>query len=251
MPQEPGPEVQGVPVTARNWQDPPANRWAFWHVGEILPTYRVSRGDGPVRALPPASPAVDDRLGLLAVTVARADGSPGTVGDVLTDTFTDAYLVLQDGELVTERYGPLGAADRPHALMSVSKSVVGCVAAVLIDRGQLDPDREITGYVPELAASGYAGALVRHAYDCAPGSGSWRSTPTRSRTSGGWTSGSAAGNRQGRARASPAGSTGSWPRCLPRRRTARDSCTARRSRTCWAGCASTPPDGPWPRSCPS
>ena len=169
MPQEPGPEVQGVPVTARNWQDPPANRWAFWHVGEILPTYRVSRGDGPVRALPPASPAVDDRVGLLAVTVTRADGSPGTVGDVLTDTFTDAYLVLQDGELVTEWYGPLGAADQPHALMSVSKSVVGCVAAVLIDRGQLDPDREITGYVPELAASGYAGALVRHVYDMRSG----------------------------------------------------------------------------------
>ena len=169
MPQEPGPEVQGVPVTVRNWQDPPVNRWAFWHVGEILPTYRVSRGHGPVRALPPAPPAADDRVGLLGVPVARADRSPGTVGEVLTDTFTDAYLVLRDGELVTEWYDPLGAPDRPHALMSVSKSVVGCVAAVLIDRGQLDPDREITAYVPELAASGYAGALVRHVYDMRSG----------------------------------------------------------------------------------
>ena len=52
MSQEPDPEVQGVPVTALNWQDPPGNRWAFWHVGEILPTYRVSRGDGPPRELP-------------------------------------------------------------------------------------------------------------------------------------------------------------------------------------------------------
>ena len=169
MPQEPGPEVQGVPVTVRNWQDPPVNRWAFWHVGEILPTYRVSRGPGPVRALPPAPPAADDRVGLLGVPVARADRSPGTVGEVLTDTFTDAYLVLRDGELVTEWYDPLGAPDRPHALMSVSKSVVGCVAAVLIDHGQLDPDREITAYVPELAASGYAGALVRHVYDMRSG----------------------------------------------------------------------------------
>ena len=91
------------------------------------------------------------------------------MGEVLEDTYTDAYLVLQDGELVTEWYGPLGAPDRPHALMSVSKSVVGCVAAVLIDRGQLDPDREITGYVPELAGSGYAGALVRHVYDMRSG----------------------------------------------------------------------------------
>jgi CubicO group peptidase (beta-lactamase class C family) len=166
MSQEPGPEVQGVPVTVRNWQDPPVNRWAYWHVGEILPTYRVSRGDGPVRELPRRPSAADD---LLAIAVTRADGSAGTVDEVLADTFTDAYLVLQDGELVTEWYGPLGAPDRPHALMSVSKSVLGCVAAVLIDRGQLDPDREITGYVPELAASGYAGTLVRHVLDMRSG----------------------------------------------------------------------------------
>ena len=168
MSQEPGPEVQGVLVTAHNWQDPPVNRWAYWHVAEILPTYRVSRGDGPVRELPRRPSAADD---LLAIAVTRADGSAGTVDEVLADTFTDAYLVLQDGELVTEWYGPLGAPDRPHALMSVSKSVLGCVAAVLIDRGQLDPDREITGYVPELAASGYAGALVRQVLDMRSGVG--------------------------------------------------------------------------------
>jgi CubicO group peptidase (beta-lactamase class C family) len=56
-----------------------------------------------------------------------------------------------------------------HALMSVSKSVVGCVAAVLIDRGRLDADREITAYIPELAASGYAGATVRHVLDMRTG----------------------------------------------------------------------------------
>ena len=191
MSQEAGPEVQGVPVTAGNWQDPPVNRWAFWHVDEILPTYRVSRGDGPARNLP-RSPTADDSAvaddsaaddsaaddsaagdsavgDLLAIALTRADQSDGTVGEVLADTFTDAYLVLQDGELVTDWYGPLGAPDRPHALMSVSKSVVGCVAAVLIDRGQLDPDREVTDYVPELVGSGYAGALVRHVVDMRSG----------------------------------------------------------------------------------
>ena len=169
MSQEPTPEVQGTPVTARNWQDPPFNRWAFWHVGDILPTYPVPRGDGQVRPLPAAAGRAELSSGLPAVPVTRMDGTPGTVGEVLDDTYTDAYLVLQDGELVTEWYGPLGAPDRPHALMSVSKSVIGCVAAVLIDRGQLDPDAEVTRYVPELAGSGYAGALVRHVYDMRSG----------------------------------------------------------------------------------
>jgi CubicO group peptidase (beta-lactamase class C family) len=47
--------------------------------------------------------------------------------------------------------------------------VVGCVAAVLIDCGQLNADDEITRYVPELAASGYAGATVRHVLDMRSG----------------------------------------------------------------------------------
>jgi CubicO group peptidase (beta-lactamase class C family) len=165
MPVEPGPQVAGVPVTAANWQDPPVNRWAYWNVREILPTYRVSRGDGRPRALPASAARVD----LLAIEVTRMDGSAGTVGEVLADTFTDAYVVLQDGRLVAEWYGSLGAPDRTHALMSVSKSVVGCAAAVLIDRGQLDVERQITDYVPELAASGYAGARVRQVLDMRSG----------------------------------------------------------------------------------
>ena len=162
---DPGPQVPGIPVTSQNWQDPPVNRWAYWHVRDILPTYRVSRGDGAARALPAAAAPAD----LLAVEIIRADGSAGTVGDVLADTYTDAYVILQDGELVTEWYGPLGSPERTHALMSVSKSVLGCVAAVLIDRGLLDAERPITDYVPELAASGYAGATVRHVLDMRSG----------------------------------------------------------------------------------
>jgi CubicO group peptidase (beta-lactamase class C family) len=162
-----GPGAESAPVTAHNWQDPPFNRWAFWHAGEILPTCPVPRGGGPARPLPAASGVPD----LLAVAVTRADGSAGTAGEVLEDTFTDAYVVLQDGELAAEWYGPLGAPGRPHALMSVSKSVLGCVAAVLIDDGQLDDGREVTSYVPELAASGYAGATVRDVLDMRSGVG--------------------------------------------------------------------------------
>ncbi len=162
---EGGPEVRGVPVTAGNWQDPPFNRWAYWHVREFLPTYRVSRGTGPARVLAASAAPAD----LPGIALTRADGSAGTVGEVLADTFTDAYAILQDGELAAEWYGPLGAPDLTHALMSVSKSVLGCVAAVLIDRGQLDADRAVTAYVPELAASGYAGATVRHVLDMRSG----------------------------------------------------------------------------------
>jgi CubicO group peptidase (beta-lactamase class C family) len=163
------PEVQGVPVTPENWEEPPVNRWTFWHTAEILPAYRISRGRAPARPLVDSPSSAD----LLSIGVPRTggtqSGTESTVGGVLADTFTDAYVVLQDGKLVAEWYGTQGAPDRTHTLMSISKSIVGCVAAVLIDRGQLDADAEITGYVPELAASGYAGATVRNVLDMRTG----------------------------------------------------------------------------------
>ena len=155
----------GVPVSAANWQLPPGNRWSFWHVREILPTQPISRGIGPVRALA----AADKPSEVTEIGLTRVDGSPATVGQVLAETYTDAYVVLQDGALVTERYGAEGAPDRVHALMSVSKSVVGCVAAALIDQGLLDPGRLVTEYVPELSTSGYAGAAVQHVLDMRSG----------------------------------------------------------------------------------
>jgi CubicO group peptidase (beta-lactamase class C family) len=60
-------------------------------------------------------------------------------------------------------------AATPHLLMSVSKSLVGCVAGVLADRGLLDPAAPVTAYVPEAESSGYAGATIRHLLDMRTG----------------------------------------------------------------------------------
>lgn len=151
-------------VNVGNWQQPPFNRWAFWHVEDILPTQPVSRGTGPVRPL-----LAVDAADPLPASLVRSDGEAATVAQVLADTYTDAYVVLQDGTLVTEWYGPDGAADRPHACMSITKSVVGAVAAALVDRGLLDVRRTVDDLVGELAGSGYAGATVRDVLDMRSG----------------------------------------------------------------------------------
>ena len=97
MSQEPAPEGQGAPVTALNWQDPPGNRWAFWHVADIVPTYLVSRGDGPVRPLPPSGATPTCSRSRYPDGPRSGPPAATTVGEVLGDTYTDAYLVLQDG----------------------------------------------------------------------------------------------------------------------------------------------------------
>lgn len=124
-----------------------------------LPTQRVSRGNGPVRAFP--SRSVD----VLSVPVTRYDGSTATVADVLADTHTDAFAIAQDGVLIASG----GELDQPQALWSITKSLVGCVAGILAADGVLDEDAVVTAYVDELAESGYAGATVRQVLDMRSG----------------------------------------------------------------------------------
>jgi hypothetical protein len=177
----PAPEAQ---VTLANWQDPPFNRWAFRHMRELIPTQPIpaagsaggnggvvppgasragSAGPGGAAPLPPATVPLPDP------PVWRLDGSTATAAEVFADTYTDALVVLQDGQLVAERYDAGMTAATPHLLMSVSKSLVGCVAGVLADRGLLDPAAPVTAYVPEAESSGYAGATIRHLLDMRTG----------------------------------------------------------------------------------
>ena len=159
--------MQGFPpdaasqVSLANWQDPPNQRWAFRHMREIIPTHPIPAGSS--RPLP------ESRRDVGHIDVTRLDGSTGSVDDILRDTWTDALVVLHEGRLVEGRYLSGMTAETPHLLMSVSKSIVGCVAGVLADRGRLDPAAPVTAYVPEAGSSGYAGATVRHLLDMRTG----------------------------------------------------------------------------------
>jgi CubicO group peptidase (beta-lactamase class C family) len=149
-------------VTLANWQDPPFNRWAFRHMRELIPSQPIPAGPRP-------SPLAASGLELGNPPVTRPDGSSTTVRDVLATTFTDAFVVLYDGRLVAELYDDGMSAGTSHLLMSVSKSMVGCVTAVLAGRGLLDIAAPVTRYVPEVSGSGYAGATIRDLLDMRTG----------------------------------------------------------------------------------
>jgi CubicO group peptidase (beta-lactamase class C family) len=134
--------------TLATWQLPPYNRTTFRSLREVVPTARVIRGAAAPRPLA-SGPEYD-----LQRAVARTGGSDSTIADVLAATYTDGFVVLCDGEVVAEEYPGSMAPDRTHVLMSVSKSVVGCVSAVLLERGVLDLHAPLTAYVPELVGSG-------------------------------------------------------------------------------------------------
>lgn len=159
------PPDQASLVTLANWQDPPYNRWAFQHLREVIPTHRIARGSGPAAALV----AHEQPLAPEAVTVHRLEGRTSTLSEVLAETWTDATVIVHDGRIVLEKYSNEMTAQTPHLMMSVTKSVVGCVAGILADRGRLDPDEQVSAYVPEVAGSGYGGATVRNLLDMRSG----------------------------------------------------------------------------------
>jgi CubicO group peptidase (beta-lactamase class C family) len=135
-------------ATLADWLTPPMNRWAFRHVRELMWTERVSAA--PRGPLP------------------KAESSSLISDEVLSyfeQSYTDAFVVLHEGQLVDEWYAPGVAIDDRHIVFSVTKSIVGIVASVLIAAGVLDDSAPVTAYIPEVAAGGYAAATVRDVLD--------------------------------------------------------------------------------------
>lgn len=156
-------------VTLANWQDAPYNRWSFQHLREVIPTQRIARPYAGFTELPRHLHQLDPAAVGLTRMLPRLDGEPSTLAEVIADTWTDAVLILHDGQIVFEHYDNGMTPDTPHLLMSVTKSVVGCIAGILVDNKELDPDEQISAYVPEVVGSGYGGATVRNLLDMRTG----------------------------------------------------------------------------------
>jgi CubicO group peptidase (beta-lactamase class C family) len=148
-------------VTLANWQDPPYNRWAFQHVRDLIPTARIRRGPSPSRL-----PEEPRDIGSLSF---RHGSREMTVEEMLAETFTDGFLVLQGGRIRLERYFNNLLPDTPHLLMSVSKSVVATVAGLLESDGQLDVSAPVTSIVPALGGTSFDGATVQQLLDMRTG----------------------------------------------------------------------------------
>jgi len=137
-------------VTLANWRTPPFNRWAFHHVREIVPSADIANDPAHVWQLPSRPVAME-------------------IEAFLEETHTDGMVIVHRGAIVFERYANGMAPEAPHILMSVSKSMLGLLAGALVERAALDPERRVTDLVPEVAATAYQGATIRHLLDMRAG----------------------------------------------------------------------------------
>ena len=129
----------------------------------LFPTCRLRRGT----AAPFEFAAAEQDLQDVAYT--RSSGETGTVRQMIDDSYTDSFLVLKSGAIVTEQYYNNMTADSHHLMNSMTKSFVGMLAGIAVERGLLNPEALITEYLPGLDNSAWEGATVRHLLDMTAG----------------------------------------------------------------------------------
>jgi CubicO group peptidase (beta-lactamase class C family) len=155
-------EGSALGVTTANWLDGPYNRWGFRHVPDLCRTAPIGRGDGAVRELPRA----ERELGDFAFS---HDERRFTLAEMLSQTFTDGFLLIQDGAVVTERYLDGMSETDTHLLMSCSKSLTSILFGVLAGRGLLAHEDLVTQHLPELAGTAWDGCRLQHILDMRAG----------------------------------------------------------------------------------
>ena len=123
----------------------------FPQMDKLLP-HRTVRAGGRLHPLPPGKPL------MLALT---NDGAPQTVAQWMAGDDSAGLLVLQDGRIRLERYGPTLTRSRHWASFSVTKSITSTLYGAAIADGAIKSlDDAVTTYLPELKGSAYDGVTL-------------------------------------------------------------------------------------------
>ena len=148
-------------VDQTNYDSAPNLRWAFLNMREVFPTARVASGER-VSALPR-----DDRD--LAPFAFTAAGRGWTLAEMMEETYVDGLMVVHEGAVVFEHYGPGMTRETTHICQSVSKSLTATLAGVLWGQGRLDVGRTVPDYIGELAGTCWDGCTIQHLLDMTAG----------------------------------------------------------------------------------
>lgn len=149
-------------ANSTNWIDAPHNRWGFTHVRELTRTARISGARDPIADLPRQLGDIRD------FTFEHLD-RPWTLEEMLRATYTDGLMVVRDGVVLFEHYDGLMQSTDTHLLMSVSKSLTGTLAGVLVGHGIIDPAGFVPDYIDSLRGTSWEGCTLQHLLDMRAG----------------------------------------------------------------------------------
>jgi len=145
----PNPDLTVRSAERAVWNSPDTRRWGFHNL------HRISRHGIRLRAR--------NVLPLTRDFDMRIEAMPEVQRLTRTSMFS-AMAVVRDARLLYERYAPDFGPERPHAIMSISKTMMHLIYGQLLDAGLVDPNAAVETYLPEIG-SGYGKARVRDVLD--------------------------------------------------------------------------------------
>lgn len=152
------PPGKGQQVTAENALLPPFNRWSFQHMQSLFPTRSVVSSDN-------ASQLDVAEADIGNITIRFPDGRETTSGQWLAEAYTDGFIALHDGKVVSERYLNGQRPSTRHIMFSVTKSLTSTLMLMLAEERRLDLTKPVSAYLPELTDTAYGDASVQQVMD--------------------------------------------------------------------------------------
>jgi hypothetical protein len=157
----PPPVDQRITLPDSNFLSFPKLRWSVCHMRELLPTASIARNPYAYTPLKYALlPGIDE------LTFKPSNSNKlMTWQQSLAANYTDGMLILHKGKVVYERYRGCLDEHTKHAAMSMTKSLTGLVAEILIAQGKLNDKALVKDIIPELTNSAFGDATVRQVMD--------------------------------------------------------------------------------------
>ena len=139
----------------------PNLRWSVCNMRELLPTASIERD---INTYSPLEYSLIDGIDEVTFTPTNAKKLM-TWAESLAANYTDGMLIMHKGKIVYEKYRGCMTQYSKHAAMSMTKSVTGLVAEILVAQGKLDDTAMVASIIPELKGSAFGDATVRQVMD--------------------------------------------------------------------------------------
>lgn len=144
-------------ITLDNWKDFPFSTHTFQNVAELIPVKTI-------HGAKKLSIRRDIQEELLTSSYQLSD-QPNSGLDILGQTFTDALIICKNGVIVSEYFANGMKEDSQHLTFSVSKSITGIVAGIILKKYQIDADSLISDFLEGTEGGAYKDATIRNLLD--------------------------------------------------------------------------------------
>ena len=157
MPKIIGKDFSSADINLDNWKDFPYSSHTFQNVGQLIPEHVIEgvNSFSPVNQL---DPSLISREYMIA-------GRMQVGSEFLKESYTDALLISKSGTIVADYYSNNMDLHSPHLTFSVSKSITGIVAGIVLKKFGVLADTKISTIIDGTSGGAYADATIRNLLD--------------------------------------------------------------------------------------